>query len=127
MTQTIAPDGDVWSRVVSPKQKILVAAGALVVVGVVVAVMVAIGTGPAKRRVDLPSASELARLQIRSDPSNMEVLVGGNPRGKTPKMILVPRGDTPIDVSVRFPREGKVTVKHVVPNVDHQVIDFKPE
>ncbi|MFT3694248.1 MAG: hypothetical protein QM831_13970 [Kofleriaceae bacterium] len=107
----------------APKQKILIAAGALVVVGVVVAVMVSIGTS--KPRVELPAEKDLARLQIRSDPSNMEVLVRGHAEGRTPKMVLVPRSDTPIPVAVMF-AHGKVITKNVVPNLDHQVIDFKP-
>ncbi|HEY0253977.1 MAG TPA: hypothetical protein VGC41_20745, partial [Kofleriaceae bacterium] len=73
---------------------------------------------------DKMQQGEMARLQIRSDPSRMEVLYNLEPHGKTPLMLVVPRSDTAVDLKVRFPH-GHVVTKSVIPNVDHQVVDFK--
>jgi len=120
MERTIAR-GLVYGRDVPPKNlvKIYGIATGIVVVAVVVVVMLVIssGTQPTK----LPSRGDLVRVQVRSFPAMKRVLLNGHEEGKTPKMLLVPRSDQPIDVQVWF-GPNPVT-KQVVPK-DDQVIDF---
>ncbi|MEO8846124.1 MAG: PEGA domain-containing protein [Kofleriaceae bacterium] len=99
--------------------KIYGIAAGIVLVTIVAAVMVVISSGT--QPTQLPSRGDLVRVQVRSFPAMQRVLLNGREEGKTPKMILVPRGDQPIDVQVWFGQEP--VTKQVVPSED-QVVDF---
>ena len=88
---------------------------------IVVAVMVKIGSSP---RVERPKDRDLVRIQVRSFPAFMPVIMDGSPKGKTPIMLVVERSDEPrvITVNVR----GQAVTKKVVP-ADDMVVDFRPE
>jgi hypothetical protein len=122
MERTIAR-GLVYGRDVPPKNlvKICGIATGIVVVSVVVVVMLVISSG--KEPTKLPSRGDLVRVQVRSFPAMKRVLLNGHEEGKTPKMLLVPRSDQPIDIQVWF-GPNPVT-KQVVPQ-DDQVVDFQP-
>ena len=121
MERTIAR-GLVYGRDVPPKNlaKMAGIATGIVVVAVVVVVMLVIssGTQPTK----LPSRGDLVRVQVRSFPAMKRLLLNAHEEGKTPKMLLVPRSDQPINVEVWF-GPNPVT-KQVVPS-DDQVVDFR--
>lgn len=114
----------VYGRDVPPKNlvKIYGIAAGIVLVAIVAAVMIVIGSG--KQPTKLPSRGDLVRVQVRSFPAMKRVLLNGHEEGKTPKMLLVPRSDHPINVQVWF-GQSPVT-KQVVPD-DDQVVDFRPD
>jgi hypothetical protein len=121
MERTIAR-GLVYGRDVPPKNlvKIYGIAAGIVVVAIVVAVMLVISSGT--QPTQLPSRGDLVRVQVRSFPAMQRVLLNGHEEGKTPKMILVPRSDQPLEIQVWF-GPNPVT-KQVVPH-DDQVVDFR--
>jgi hypothetical protein len=94
-------------------------AGGVVVVAIVVAVMVKIGSG--SHEVG-PQELDLVNIQVRSFPSYAPVSMDGHPKGKTPMMIKVPRSDVPREITVNM--QGHVQTKKVVPD-DDVVVDFK--
>ncbi|HET9992098.1 MAG TPA: PEGA domain-containing protein [Kofleriaceae bacterium] len=94
-------------------------AGGVVVVAIVVAVMVKIGSAP---RVTRPESLDLVNIQVRSSPAFQPVTLDGHPKGKTPLMIKVPRGDEPREITVDL--QGHALSKKVVP-ADDMVVDFK--
>ena len=96
-------------------------AGGIVVVAIVVAVMVKIGSEP---RVDRPKDRDLVRIQVRSFPAYMPVAMDGVPKGKTPVMLLVERSDDPRVITVNI--RGQAVTKKVVPG-DDMIVDFRPE
>jgi hypothetical protein len=89
-------------------------------VAVIAVVMIVIATGDSTKH--LPSRGDLVRVQVRSFPAMQPVQLGTHPEGKTPKMLLVPRSDDPIAITVIM--NGKPVVKQVVPD-DDKVVDFK--
>jgi hypothetical protein len=93
--------------------------GGVVVVAIVVAVMVKIGSEP---RVIGPKDLDLVSIQVRSFPAYMPVAMDGHPRGKTPIMLEVPRSDVPRAITVKI--HGHEQTKTVVPQ-DDMVVDFK--
>jgi hypothetical protein len=94
-------------------------AGGVVVVAIVVAVMVKIGSQPREVR---PQELDLVNVQVRSFPSFAPVSMDGHPRGKTPIMLKVPRSDQPREITVNM--QGHVQTKKVVPQ-DDMVVDFR--
>ncbi len=113
----------VYGRDVPPKNlvKIYGIAAGIVLVAIVVTVMFVIGSG--KEPTQLPSRGDLVRVQVRSFPAMKRVLLDGREQGKTPKMLLVPRSDHPIELQVWFGPEP--VTKQVVPT-DDMVVDFRP-
>jgi hypothetical protein len=89
---------------------------------VVTVVMIVIATGSSTKQ--LPSRGDLVRVQVRSFPAMQPLRLGTHSEGKTPKMLLVPRSDDPIEITVQFGQNP--VVKQVVPD-DDKVVDFKPE
>ncbi|MEO6776739.1 MAG: PEGA domain-containing protein [Kofleriaceae bacterium] len=94
-------------------------AGGVVVAAIVVVVMVKIGSGP---RVVRPQDADLVSVQVRSFPAFQPISMDGHPRGKTPIMFKVPRGDEPHEITVTI--HGHALTKQVVP-ADDMVVDFK--
>jgi hypothetical protein len=94
----------------------------IAVVAVVVAVIVIMQSGSTETVQKLPSRGDLVRVQVRSFPAMKRLLMNGKEMGKTPKMLLVPRGQ-PIDLEVWFDQDPQA--KHVVPT-DDMYLDFRP-
>ena len=89
-------------------------------VAVIAVVMIVIGSADSSTK-HLPSRGDLVRLQVRSFPAMQPIRLGNHAEGKTPKMLLVPRSDDPIEITVQFGRNP--VVKNVIPD-DDKVIDF---
>ena len=87
---------------------------------IVVAVMVKLGSG---KRENRPNDVDLVNIQVRSFPAFQPVSIDGHAVGKTPKMIKVPRGDQPREITVTI--HGHELTKQVVP-ADDMIVDFKP-
>ena len=95
----------------------------IALVAVVIAVIVVMQSGSTGTPVqELPSRGDLVHVQVRSFPAMKRLLMNGKEMGKTPKMLLVPRG-MPLDLEVWFDREPQD--KHVVPT-DDMYLDFRP-
>jgi len=91
-------------------------------VAVIAVVMIVLGTSDSTNH--LASRGDLVRVQVRSFPAMQPVQLGTHPEGKTPKMLLVPRSDDPIEITVMM--NGNPVVKKVIPD-DDKVVDFKEQ
>ncbi len=87
---------------------------------IVAVVMVKIASGPREVR---PHDLDLVNIQVRSFPAFQPVSMDGQLKGKTPRMIKVPRSDEPREITVNI--QGHAVTKHVVPSSD-MVVDFRP-
>ncbi len=96
----------------------------IAVIAVVIVTIVVMATGasggttdPTHPQVD---RSSLVRIQVRA-PKRATVVMNNRPKGQAPIMLLVPRSDTPIDISVTL--GGRVLTKQVTPHED-VILDF---
>lgn len=113
-----------YGREVPPKNLLKVYGLIFVIalVAVVIVTMIVMASGAhagshAKLEVDRDS---LVRIQVRA-PQRVAVIMNGHPKGQTPLMLLVPRSETPVELSVTL--GGRSITKQVTPRED-SVLDF---
>ena len=111
----------------SGKLKIIVAVGAVVVVGTIVTV-IALSSGSGK------PARDLVKIELRAKPV-AELEMKGRKLGRSPIVVQLPRGKDPVEVKATFKlhklnvmdqtkhTETRVQLKSFVPD-DHQAVDF---
>ena len=96
----------------------------IAVIAVVIVTIVVMATGASSATTDTSHTavdrSSLVRIQVRA-PKRATVVMNNRPKGQAPMMLLVPRSDTPIDISVTL--GGQILTKHVTPHEDI-ILDF---